>query len=255
MKGDTMKKPLLRSVALVALAAGPALGADLGPAPAPVPYQGAQPAYDWTGFYVGGHASYSWTHTDSQTMNTATGQFFAPGSGDTSAAHGGGQFGFDYMTASRIVLGVVADFTSGRDVTTTTATRFQTQQNESDDVVNGSVRGRLGYAFNNLLLYGTGGWDWNVASATRTQISGTVGNATPGTVETTSTGHDDGWTVGAGIDYAFVRNWDVFAEYKYLGFPDSTVTFPIAERSTKVSSTSNAIEVGVNWRFNSGRGY
>jgi opacity protein-like surface antigen len=249
-----MTKLLLGSVALVAVAAGPAWGADLGPAPAPVPFQATQPMYDWTGFYVGGHASYSWTRSEGQTMNTANGQLFAPGSSDSSAAHGGGQIGFDYMTASRVVLGVVADFTSGRDVTTTTATRFQTQQNESDTVVNGSVRGRLGYAFNNLLLYGTAGWGWNVASATRTQISGTVGNATPGTVETTSTGHDNGWTVGAGIDYAFVSNWDVFAEYKYSGVPDNTVTFPIAERSTKVSSTTNGIEVGVNWRFNSGPG-
>ncbi|MBO0757745.1 MAG: hypothetical protein J2P54_18015 [Bradyrhizobiaceae bacterium] len=54
-----MKKLLLESVALVAVAAGPALAADLGTAPAPVPFPAAQPLYDWTGFYVGGHASYS----------------------------------------------------------------------------------------------------------------------------------------------------------------------------------------------------
>jgi opacity protein-like surface antigen len=243
-----MKKLLLVSAALVAFAGGPALAADLGTAPLFVP--APQPLYDWTGFYVGGHASYSWTHSSGQTMNTANGQLFAPSSNDTSAAHYGGQFGYDYMTASRVVLGVVAEFTSGRDVTTTTANRFETQQNESDTVVNGTVRGRLGYAFDRLLLYGTAGWGWNIASATRTQISGTVGNATPGTVETASTGHDNGWMVGAGIDYAFARNWDVFAEYKYAGVPDNTVTFPIAQRSTNVSSTTNAIEVGLNWRFN-----
>jgi outer membrane immunogenic protein len=167
-----MKKLLLVSVALVAFAGGPALAADLGTAPLFVP--APQPLYDWTGFYVGGHASYSWTHSSGQTMNTANGQLFAPSSNDTSAAHGGGQIGYDYMTASRVVLGVVAEFTSGRDVTTTTANSFETQQNESDTVVNGTVRGRLGYAFDRLLLYGTAGWSWNIASATRTQISGTV---------------------------------------------------------------------------------
>jgi opacity protein-like surface antigen len=249
-----MKKLLLESVALVAVAPGPALAADLGTPPAPVvPFQ---PLYDWTGFYVGGHASYSWTHTESQTTNTANGKQFAPTSGDTSFPHGGGQFGFDYMTASRVVFGIVADFTSGRDRTITFSNSFVTTQNENDTVVNGSVRGRLGYAFDQWLLYGTAGWGWNIASTTRTQIAGTVGNATPGTVETTSTGHDNGWVVGGGVDYAFARNWDVFAEYKYGRVPDNTVTFPIAELSTKNSSTTNSIEVGINWRFNvSGRPY
>jgi high affinity Mn2+ porin len=183
-------------------------------------------------------------------LNTANGQLFAPTSADTSFPHGGGQFGYDYMTSSRVVLGIVADITSGRDRTVTNANRFVTVQNESDDVVNGTVRGRVGYAFDNLLLYGTGGWTWNVASNTRTQIAGTTGDAIPGTVETTSTGHDNGWVVGAGVDYAFAPNWDVFAEYKHSGVPDNTVTFPIAELSSKVSSTSNAVEIGINWRFN-----
>jgi opacity protein-like surface antigen len=75
-------KKLLLEIALVAVAASPALAADLGTAPAPVVQ--FQPLYDWTGFYVGGHASYSWTHTESQTTNTANGRLFAPTSGDTS---------------------------------------------------------------------------------------------------------------------------------------------------------------------------
>ena len=241
-----MKRLLFGSVAVVAVAAGSALAADLGTPPAPVvPYQ---PVYDWTGFYVGGHASYGWTHTDSQTTNLANGRITSS-SGDTSFPHGGVQFGYDYMTASHIVVGIVADFTSGRDRTTTFANQFATTQNESDVVVNGTVRGRLGYAFDQLLLYGTAGWGWNVAHATRTQIAGTLNNATPGTAETTSSGHDNGWTVGAGVDYAFARNWDVFAEYKY-GASDNTVTFPLAELSTKNSTTTNSIELGVNWRFN-----
>ncbi|HEY2527731.1 MAG TPA: outer membrane beta-barrel protein [Xanthobacteraceae bacterium] len=239
---------MLGSVALLAVAAGPALAADLGTPP--MQFKAAQQVYDWTGFYVGGHFSYTWTHTDSQTTNTANGQLFAPTSGDTSYPHGGGQFGFDYMTASRVVLGIVAEFTSGRDQTTTTANRFVTVQNESDVKVNGNVRGRLGYAFDNLLLYGTAGWAWQVASNSRTQIAGTVGNATPGTAETTTTGFDNGWVVGAGVDYAFAPNWDLFVEYKYLGVPDHTVTFPIAELSSKNSSSTNGIEVGLNWRFN-----
>jgi len=248
-----MKKFLFGSVALVAVAANPVWAADLPPAPSPVPYYEApaiEPAYDWTGFYIGGHFSNGWTHATGQTTNTATGQVFAPASTDTSAAHGGGQIGYDYMLPSRVVIGILADVSSGTNRTVVNAGPFQASENASDGKVNGTVRGRVGYAFDTLLVYGTGGWTWNDATATRTQIAGTVGKATPGTVETTSTGHD-GWTVGAGLDYVFAPNWDAFVEYRYSGLiGNNTVAFPIAQISTSVSSNSNVIEVGINWRFN-----
>ena len=249
-----MKKLLLASAALVAVAASPALAADLGPAPGPFYKAPAiAPQYDWTGFYLGAHATYSWSHNDFQGQNTANGHEFAPGTNDTSGAHVGGQIGYDYMLPSRWVLGVVADINSGRDRTTTFTSAnglFQTQS-ESDNIVAGTFRARAGYAFDTLLLYGTGGGTWNDAHSTRTQLLGMSGNAGPGTVETVSTSRI-GWTVGAGLDYAFARNWDVFAEYRYAA-NDGTTTFPIAEVSTKNNVTTNVVEVGVNYRFNYGR--
>ena len=250
-----MKKLLLGSLALLALAASPALAADLGPAPGPYYKAPAfAPQYDWTGFYLGAHATYSWSHNSFQGENTATGQQFIPGSNDTSAPHFGGQIGYDYMLPSRWVLGVVADINSGRDRTTTFTSAnglFQTQT-ESDNIVAGTFRGRAGYAFDTLLLYGTAGGTWNDAHNIRTQVLGKVGNAVPGTVETVETGHI-GWTVGAGLDYAFARNWDVFAEYRYQGNPDVVVTYPIAEQSSRNNTTTNVVEIGVNYRFNYGR--
>jgi len=248
-----MKELLLGCFAFVAVVASPASAADLSPTPAPaytkVPV--LAPPYDWTGFYIGGHATYGWSHGEGQTTNTANGQLFAPGSSDTSAFRGGGQIGFDYMTSSRIVVGVVADVNSGAHNTKTNIAPSETSTGESMTDVGGTLRARAGYAFDTLLLYGTGGWGWSRGSSTRTQVVGTVGNATPGTVETAST-NNSGWRVGAGFDYAFARNWDVFAEYKYTRSQDITITFPIAQRSTTSHSTSNAIEAGVNWRFNWG---
>jgi len=58
-----MKKLLLASGALIALAAGPAMAAERGvPAPAYAPPAYAPPVSDWTGFYVGGHGGYGWGH-------------------------------------------------------------------------------------------------------------------------------------------------------------------------------------------------
>jgi outer membrane immunogenic protein len=252
--GMIMKKLLLGSAAVAALfAAGPGMAADLKPAPAPVYTKAPMmaPLYDWTGFYIGGRGVYSWTHTDSTTTDIPTGVAFAPTSEDRSAAHGGGQIGFDYMTSSRIVFGVVADVISGSSNTTTTSNAAGTLVSTGKTNESGSVRGRVGYAFDTLLLYGTGGWAWSNGSSTRTQVVGTVNLATPGTVETVSTSHS-GWTAGAGLDYAFAPNWDVFAEYRYTNFQALSVTHPLAARSTNSTTTANSIAAGLNYRFNWG---
>jgi outer membrane immunogenic protein len=250
---DFNARLLLGSVALVAVAASPALASDLNSPAAPI-YTKAPamaPLYDWTGFYIGGHAADSWTHSDGQTMNTANGRLFTPSSNNMSGFHGGGQIGYDYMLPSRIVLGIVATVSSGSHNSSTNVGFNEISTSEGKTDVSGNVRGQLGYAFDTWLLYGTGGWAWTHGSSTRTQVTGMVGNAVPGTVETASTSNS-GWTVGAGLDYAFARNWDVFAEYRYAPPRSLTITFPIAQRSTSITSTSNVIEAGINWRFNWG---
>ena len=69
-------------------------------------YQPPAPNYDWTGFYVGAHVGGSWFKSNSNTINTATGAPFADADGNTSQWGGGIQLGFDYMTPSRVVIGV-----------------------------------------------------------------------------------------------------------------------------------------------------
>jgi opacity protein-like surface antigen len=246
-----MKNLLLGSAAFAALfMAVPAVAADMKSAPVYTKAPMTAPLYDWTGLYIGGHATYSWANSNSSTINTATGALDASGSGSTSNFHGGGQIGFDYMMPSRVVIGVLADVSTGDDSTNTfsnaAGTNVHTEEGKTD--VGGTVRGRLGYALDTVLLYGTGGWAYNTGSATRTQILGTVGTATPGIVETTSTSHN-GWTVGGGLAYAFWRNWNLFGEYRYSSFQSNTVTFPLAQRSTTSTTTANAITAGVNLKF------
>jgi outer membrane immunogenic protein len=252
-----MKRLFFATLALAAFAA-PATAADISPAPVPAPVYPkvpvmVAPAYDWTAFYVGGHVANTWVHTDSTTTNIPTGAVVSTGSEDNSHFHGGGQIGFDYMMPSRIVFGAVADFSTGTSNSTTTSNAAGTvvETNAGKTDVTGTVRGRLGYAADALLVYATGGWLWNSGSRTRTQVLGAVNGATAGTVETVST-HNTGWVVGAGLDYAFARNWDVFAEYRYASLQNITVTFPLAGRSINSTSTTNTIEAGLNYRFNWG---
>jgi opacity protein-like surface antigen len=254
-----MQRLRFAALALAAFAA-PTMAADISPAPPPAPAPVypkvpvmVAPAYDWTGFYIGGHVAYSWVHTNSTTTDIATGVVFAPVTEDTSHFHGGGQIGFDYMMPSRIVFGVVADFSTGPSNSTTSSNAAGTvvETNASKTDVTGTVRGRLGYAADALLVYVTGGWLWNSGSRTRTQVAGAVNAATAGTVETLNT-HNNGWVVGGGLDYAFARNWDVFAEYRYASLQAITVTFPLAGRSTTSTSTTNTFEVGLDYRLNWG---
>ena len=248
-----MTKILLGSVALVALALGPAMAADMTPAPVYTKAPVMAPLYDWTAFYIGGHLGGRWSHTDSTTTDTFTGAVFAPTSGNQSSFFGGGQVGFDYMSPSRFVFGVVADVSSGSSDSTTTSNPAGTliETNASKTDVTGTVRGRLGYAMNNVLLYATGGWAWNSGSRTRTQVLGTVHLATAGTSETLSVSNS-GWVVGGGLDYAFAPNWDLFGEYRYTALEAITVAYPLSGRSTNSTSNVNTFEAGLNYRFNWG---
>jgi outer membrane immunogenic protein len=247
--GLSMKKLLLAGLATLALAL-PAMAADLGP-PVPEPAYKAPyvmaPAYDWTGFYIGGFGSYSWTSTNSTTANTATGAVFPSVTDQRSAGHGGGQIGFDYMMDSRIVIGVVADISSGETNSSTTIDAAETHTNQTTTFESGTLRARFGYAFDRVLLYGTGGWRWSNGQASRTQVTGTVGNAVPGTLDSGNT-DVSGWTVGGGVAFAFARYWNVFAEYRYAA-AGSDVTFPLAQRSVNAFSEVNAVLVGLNLKL------
>ena len=139
--------------------------------------------YDWTGFYVGGFGEYSWASTSGSAVNLATGAAAPPVNANLPNWHGGLQLGFDYMMPSRVVLGVAADVTSGGTRTTTVTDASGTSANQTTVFDSETVRGRIGYAFDTVLLYGTAGWAWSSNQYVRTQLTGTLNNATAGADE------------------------------------------------------------------------
>ncbi len=205
--------------------------------------------YDWTGFHVGAHAGSSWSTTSGSTVNTVTGASTAAIFGTGADWYGGVQVGYDYMFASHVVVGIEADVSSGGRKTTNITDASGLSSNQTNVFDSESARGRLGYAFDNILFYGTGGWAWSSDQFIRTQLAGTLNLATAGTDEAVNT-YLGGWTVGGGIAVALAQNWNVFAEYRYIDYESSTVTLPFSQLSTTTTTKTSAIEAGVNYKFN-----
>jgi opacity protein-like surface antigen len=225
----------------------PAMAAELRRA---IPtYEGAPAHYDWTGPYVGAHIGADWSSTEGSSVNTTTSTLAAPIFGDRSGWHGGIQLGYDYMLPSRVVIGIAGDVSSGGRKTTTITDASGISTNQVTEFDSETLRVRLGYALDNLLLYGTGGLAWSSNQHIRTQLAGTLNLATAGTDEAVNK-YLSGWTAGGGLAFAFAPDWNVFAEYRYTSFGSSTIVLPFSQLSTTSKTNVSSIDFGVNYKFN-----
>lgn len=204
--------------AAFAVASVPAFAADMSPPPPP-PMVKAAPVYvpaapvGWTGFYIGGNVGYGWGHADGGTVSffqpvgTLAGTI--PGNNiSTSGVIGGGQLGYNQQLGSW-VLGLEADF-SGSDIkgSITNTTLLYTAHSQIDWL--STVRGRVGFAFDRIMVYGTGGVA--IASA-----KATLDDTYPsGVITTTSTNTHVGWTAGVGTAVMITQSWSLRAEYLHV---------------------------------------
>lgn len=247
-----MKRYLLATAAAVmVLATQHAVAADL-PVKAPVQAPIMAPIYNWTGFYIGGVAGYGWG-SDDWTRLAGTGGGSANGSVrsfDTSGGIAGGQLGYNYQI-NQLVLGAeggmvwsgvkggFAGTNMNGPVSWNTDTRWIA-----------SVAGRLGFAIDNVLLYGKGGVAWADEDYTHPAISGAGAGSIP--LLYTSSNTRAGWLAGAGIEYGFAPNWSAKIEYNFMDFGSKDVTLndPTGRWVTfGIKDSVSIIEVGVNYRF------
>ena len=229
-----MKKLLLATAAMIAFA-GSASAADLQARPytkAP-PYTPPEAVYNWTGFYIGGHVGGAFAGNSS--LEGSDGRFL-----------GGVQGGFDYQFATNWVVGVEAQYSwlagnSGGGVLFPAGTLVS---GNTDQL--GSVTGRFGYTWGPALLYAKGGYAW------RNDNIG-VSLAGVGVPFTTTGNNQNGYTVGAGLEYMFAPNWSAKIEYQYYNFGNSSFTAPAAlVPFGSFTTDDHVIKAGVNYRFNLG---
>jgi outer membrane immunogenic protein len=234
-----MKKLAIAATALLLGTAG-ASAADLAARPytkAPAPVAAV---YNWTGFYIGAQVGYAWGDNSTREFVTATGvpTGFIQGF-NADGFLGGGHIGYNWQVG-QFVFGLEgdlegADVKGGYRLANLNGTDFRID-------AQASIRGRLGVAFNNSLLYVTGGAAW--ADMDHTYV---FANTLFETVSTTRTG----WTLGAGWEYGFTPNWSARLEYRYTDFGtfrnNSTVSFP--GFSYAHDPVFHTVRAGISYRF------
>jgi outer membrane immunogenic protein len=176
------------------------------------PYTVNQPlnAYSWAGPYLGGNIGYAWGSVDNNWTKP-------------SGVAGGVQAGYNFQQGPW-VFGLEGDIQATGADDTFAPWKFSNPWF-------GTVRGRGGYAFNNILVYGT--------------IGLAFGELRANTFGLTESHTNVGWTAGVGAEFGLTQNWSAKVEYLYVDLANSN--FIITGVSHGYSF--GTLRAGVNYRF------
>lgn len=207
-----------------------AFGADMpikAPVKAPI-----MPVFTWTGFYAGGQIGGGWGTHDRALL--PPGVF--TNSYNSSGVVGGVYAGYNWQMQS-VVFGIEADV-NGSGVKGDDGGAGGTTDESSLKWL-GAVRGRIGFAFNQFLIYGTGGWAFGSIEHTNSALP-----------VQSFTNSRNGWTVGGGLEYAFNRNWSGRIDYRYVDLGTYTNAAPTnGVLPYEVENQYNIVTVGIAYRF------
>ncbi len=234
---------------------GMASAADLGIAPVHTPV--LSPVFDWSGFYAGGHVG--WGKADTNYTDPFGDVGFGAGPFSLavrpSGALGGAQAGWNWQFGS-FVLGVEGDL-SRTDIkgggvfngapaglpAIPAVFRYDTNMHWI-----GSATGRVGYAYQNVLLFVKGGGAWTEQTHTQTIAVPSFALSSTGALDKTVSG----WTIGAGMEWGFANNWSAKAEYQYYDFGKDRLNLSILNGLVRsdIDQTVQVVKLGVNYHFN-----
>ena len=235
-------------LALALLVSGAATAADLPKYPPMAPIAPIAQAFNWTGFYVGGHVGYTWGRDTTFEYLSANnllvgGPFRFHGNSFFGGIHAGDNYQYGPLVAG-IEADIDATGVRGGFYDAPNLARFNPGGLVRTRIdAQGSLRGRLGYALDRLLIYGTGGF-------ALADIKYSYNNPTTGVTDNTSRMRS-GYTVGGGLEYAITDHLTSSIEYRYSNFG----RFNYVSQAAFVGitggqrPTSNAVRVGVGYKF------
>ncbi len=179
---------------------------------APAPYVAPAPVFTWTGLYAGVNAGYAW----GKPKGAADAAF-----GSIDGAQVGGTVGYNHQMG-QIVLGVEAD-----DAWSNARGNKAGATSKTTNVA--TARGRIGYAVDRVLLFGTGGYAGGSIDRTLAGVS--------------ANDWHNGYALGGGMEYAFTSNVSAKAEYLYTDLASKTGA------ASRAGATANNVRMGVNYKF------
>ncbi|MGE7367760.1 outer membrane protein [Neorhizobium sp. NPDC001467] len=214
-----MQKIIVLASAILLSSSALGLSADLIEQSAVPPATFDSPAFTWTGAYIGLSGGAGWLDASA---DKKFGRYRDEQDFDGSVF--GAFAGYNWQFSNGIVVGVEGDI----EYNSNDETLFGHKTFGTDWV--GSVRGRLGYAFERLMVFGTAGW---------TMARGHIEYPCVDESEMFS-----GWTAGAGVDYALTDKVFLRGEYRYSDFGSKEIV-----RGMNVDFDQSIVKVGLAVRF------
>jgi len=222
-----MGKPKLRwQLGLVVVAAGTmALGVQQARADGWAPGQtgrwvpgtpmtDCQCVTDWSGMYIGGKLGGAWSDVH---WSENYGEFNAPnGASFSPSSFAGGVFGGANLQMGQWVFGLEASFEGlGLSQSVSPVVATDTFKTDIDWLI--TVEPRIGFTWDRTMLFVKGGWVGG--NATLAATGPTTGGQT---AQFSRTDFVDGWTIGGGIEYAWLPSFIVGLDYQYMQLNLST---------------------------------
>lgn len=250
---------------LALIAAVPAIAADF-PAEMPVKATFAQ-RFTWTSCYIGMHAGGAWasnTVTDPVLLVQDNVNLGGPGfttvgpttvSVNQSGVVVGGQLGCDYQTPSNFVIGVEGAASGS----TLKGTRIIPLPDSPPDTASLTTKtdfipaltGRVGYAADHWLFYAKGGVAWESSKYSLVGNFSGAGAIVPSIpFDFEGLSNRFGWTVGAGVEWAFAPDWSARLEYDYYDFGTHVATMNDVNNGPgplSFRTTMQTVKLGVNF--------
>ena len=205
---------------LLASIAGAACAADMSAPPAYTKAPAISPVTNWSGFYIGAMGGYA----------------AEANSGGIKGGFAGGTLGYNWQSGT-FVAGIEAD-AAWADISQTTTIGIVTVADKVQSI--GTVRGRVGVAFDQVLLYGTGGFAFADNKISASALGVTFSDSKVHT----------GWAAGAGVEWMFARGWSLKAEYLYRRFDSQTYFAALLPPGIASGSLAmNSGQFGINYHF------